>query len=259
MSAPVSRDGETVAAKNQAAARVAQILSAFDDHVDELGVMEVSARTGLDKSVTHRILDTLCGYGLLEREPVHRRYRVGFRIHQLGQRYSPARTAQDAVRPLLTGLLEEVGGTGYVGRLDGADIVYLDALNGPGPLQVRVQVGGRVPTYATALGKALLAFEPAEVVAGLRLAPETAHTIRSHERLAAELDQVRSRGFAVNHEEHLTGVGAVGVPVHTGGVRPIFAVSVAFPLLRGNDRLYDELPGRLKELATAVTTRLRGD
>jgi DNA-binding IclR family transcriptional regulator len=242
--------------KNQAAARVAQVLLAFQQGDGDLGVTEVSALTGLDKSVTHRIMDTLTGYGLLERAPASRRYRIGFRMQQVGQGYRPGRTAETIVIPLLRELADQTGGTGYVGSLDGGEVVYLAVVEGSGPLRVRVAPGGRVPAHATAVGKALLAYQPPEVVAGLTLPAETATTITSAAALRQQLAEVRARGFAVNREEHLAGVGAVSVPVMIDQGLPLFGVSVAFPLVTGSERHYDELPQRLLELTKTVLDRI---
>lgn len=242
--------------KNQAAARVAQILIAFERGDADLGVTEVSTATGLDKSVTHRIIDTLTTYGLLERAPASRRYRIGFRVQQIGQRYRPGRTAETIVIPMLQELVDQVGGTGYVGTLDRGDVVYLAVVEGSGPLHVRVVPGGRVPAHATALGKALLAYQPAEVVDQLELRSETAGTVTSAVALREQLERARVDGYATNREEHLVGVGAVGVPVMIDGQRPLFGASIAFPLLKGNERYYDELPPRMLELTETVAARI---
>jgi DNA-binding IclR family transcriptional regulator len=242
--------------KNQAAARVAQVLLAFQQGDGDLGVTEVSALTGLDKSVTHRIMDTLTGYGLLERAPASRRYRIGFRMQQLGQGYRPGRTAETIVIPLLKELADQTGGTGYVGSLDGGEVVYLAVVEGSGALRVRVVPGGRVPAHATAVGKVLLAYQPPEVLARLPLPSETADTITSAATLRRQLDEVRVRGYAVNREEHLVGVGAVGVPVMVDDGVPLFGVSIAFPLLKGAELQFDELPPRMRELADTVLARI---
>lgn len=59
---------------NLAADRVLRVLSAFRDAPGETGVTELSATTGLDKSVVHRILSTLTQHQFVQQNPETRKY-----------------------------------------------------------------------------------------------------------------------------------------------------------------------------------------
>jgi IclR family acetate operon transcriptional repressor len=71
------------------------------------------------------------------------------------------------------------------------------------------------PAHAVAGGKALLAFrdEWRDAVLGAPLEAVTARTVTDPVRLRAELELVRSRGFAVEDGEYRAGVRALAVPV----------------------------------------------
>lgn len=90
-------------------------------------------------------------------------------------------------------------------RLCGREVVYIDTRHGRRPVAVHYEIGLRLPAHCTASGKALLAALPAERVGELYadgvFDALTPRSIGSRDELAAELDQVRSRGFAVDDEQ----------------------------------------------------------
>jgi DNA-binding IclR family transcriptional regulator len=242
------------------AGRLLEILSVFRDSPVDLGVTELSERLGLDKSVVHRLLRSLTEYCFIERNPHTRRYRVGIRAWEVGQRYAGGTRLEDKVVPLLRPLVETSGGTGYVAALDGPDVVYLALINGPGPLRVHVDVGSRAPAHSGAVGKAMLAMLPeADLRArllGIELRALTSQTITSLEELMRELEDARLAGYALNRGEYIEGVGSVGAAILDSDSYPIAGVSVAFPMLPAFEGLYRTLPAEVMRVARDVTRTL---
>ena len=92
-------------------------------------------------------------------------------------------------------------------------------------------VGLAVPLHCSALGKVLLAFGAAKMPAE-PFEARTARTITTRAALAAELAEVRERGYAVTDEELEPGLVAVAAPVFAGGPVAIAAISVSAPAAR---------------------------
>ena len=121
-------------------------------------------------------------------------------------------------------------------------------------------IGRRAPAHATALGKATLAFLPAEaaaqIVNGDVLVACTPHTITDPAVLAEELRRTRERGYAVDHEEFLAGIRCVGVPVRgpSGGVEAALSVSGSVFQLREEDT--EQLARLLQDAAYELSGRL---
>ena len=92
-------------------------------------------------------------------------------------------------------------------------------------------VGLAVPLHCSASGKVLLAFGAADLPAG-PLERRTPRTLVNRADLAAELDAVRERGYAVTDEELEPGLVAVAAPVFAGGQGAIAALSVSAPASR---------------------------
>jgi DNA-binding IclR family transcriptional regulator len=90
-------------------------------------------------------------------------------------------------------------------------------------------VGGRVPAYTTAGGKAMLAWvDPEEVdsLYGQRLDRSTDRTITELTTLHQELNRIRQRrGLAFERGEAVRGVGCVGVAVRSAD-GPVAGISL---------------------------------
>jgi DNA-binding IclR family transcriptional regulator len=97
--------------------------------------------------------------------------------------------------------------------------------------QISHQIGPRVPAHCSAIGKALLAnLEAAQLKEYLRsaeLVRHTRHTIVSRERLRADLDATRERGYSISGEEMIPGLAALGAPVFSRGRALVGALSIS--------------------------------
>src|SRR5260370_36908576 len=82
-------------------------------------------------------------------------------------------------RPFLRTLMEKTGETVHLGILDRDSILYIITHESKQALRMGSKVGTRVPVHSTAVGKTLLAFQPAEQTGRINargLPPGTPHT-----------------------------------------------------------------------------------
>lgn len=219
-----SRDERTAVDK------AVSVLRAFgrDAHVG-VGVSALSRRTGLSKSTTFRVLGMLERNGVVERAGTA--YRLGRVIEELAT--ASDAPAQDALREQLTPFLAELyaatHATVQLAMPAGSDVIYLNKLEGPQRLRTPARIGGRMPAYCTAVGKVLLAADPAATEAALRAARHswTANTITAEGELLRELDRVRASGIAFDRGEALAGLSCIAVPVRGPGGAVVAALSVS--------------------------------
>ena len=135
----------------------------------------------------------------------------------------------------MTRLAQEISEGVILGRLDGADVVYLHLVEGPQAVRVHASVGDRIPVHCTSTGLALLASLPnKDVDARLptRLRAITPATLTGREELFRELERIRSRGYSVNRGGWRIDVGGASVAVIAANGAPLGAVCVAVPLYR---------------------------
>lgn len=212
------------------------------------GITEVATELGYAKSTVHRHVSTLESLGYLIR--TDEGYRLGLRFLELGRqaqgRYRGYRLAKDKVEEIAneTGervqfIVEEHSEAVYVWRSHGERAVRTD----PG-------VGSRIPLYATAAGKSILAHVPQPELEALieqfDFEQLTDETITDPDDLRDELDAIRERGYSFNREENLDSLRAVGVPVLGANDEVLGALSVSGPSHRmKGERLQEELPDLL--------------
>jgi IclR family acetate operon transcriptional repressor len=192
---------------------------------------EIARRAGLPKSTVHRILRRLVehGYARSEGDGV---YALGPRILMLAGELLQRLDVGAYALPILRELHADVGHTVHFAMLDDDEAVYVEKLTDPAqPYQFASRVGGRISLHCTAIGKSILAaLPPPEADALLRrreLVARTPQTLTAPAALAAELDRVRERGYAVDDEENERNIRCVGSAIHDHRGRPVGAISVS--------------------------------
>ncbi|MDX1874125.1 IclR family transcriptional regulator [Mycolicibacterium sp. 120266] len=209
------------------------LLVAFGDQASTgVGVSELARRASLSKSTAYRVL------GMLERNAVVERvgtgYRLGSRLHELGLAVNPPghERVRDQLMPFLTELFDTTRQTVHLAMLHGTEVVYLAKLYGHRNAVAPSRIGGRLPAHCTAVGKVLLAYNPAAVdnITSRPLTALTPHSITDPDQLARVLDRVRLDGVATEHQESRPGLGCIAAPVFGRNGTPIAALSVSVPL-----------------------------
>jgi DNA-binding IclR family transcriptional regulator len=120
-------------------------------------------------------------------------------------------------------------------------------------------LGSRAPAHCTSVGKALLAFQPAELVQQVidnGLKRYTEHTITEPAALLTELALVRQKGYALDDEEIEVGLRCVAAPIrdHTGQVTA--AISVAAPVQRMSKKQVQQTIPSVVAAAETISRRL---
>ncbi|MGW6136754.1 IclR family transcriptional regulator [Streptomyces sp. NPDC055140] len=207
--------------------KAAKVLGAFDGAQPRLSLTEVIRRSGIPRSSAHRILDQLVRLGWLDREG--RDYRMGMGMLELGALAAHHNRLRRTALPRLHALHESTGHLVHLYVLDGADMVCLERIGGLHDTSVPSRVGGRMPAYCTAAGKAVLAFSDPATVEGVLahgLRPRTPRTLTHPTALRAALAAARDRGVAFDHEESHRDVVCVAAPLRGAG-RAVAAISLS--------------------------------
>jgi IclR family pca regulon transcriptional regulator len=190
----------------------------------------VAAAAGLARPTARRLLLTLEELGYVRSSGGA--FALTPKVLTLGMAYVGALGLWDIARPHLEALVARTGESSSMSQLDGADIVYVARVSVPKLIALRVDIGTRFPAVQTSQGKVLLAALPPDELAATLELPSRAglppYIGRSPEQLAAELTEVRARGWALADEELAPGVRSVAVPVRdgSGAVRAAMNVTV---------------------------------
>jgi DNA-binding IclR family transcriptional regulator len=212
-----------------------------------------------DASTASRFAYTLEKLGYLERDDETKLYHVSPKIFALTVSLSGPRNIRKVSLPFMEELRDTTGETVVLGVRDGAEIVVIEVVETRHALVPRGWVGGRVPVYCSALGKALLVHLPQPELKRLldtvSLVAYTEHTIVNRFNLLKELDTTRERGWSLNNEEYTRGIVSVGAPIYSGRRAPSGAICVDVPTARIPDEEYiTQLAEEVKQTAAAISS-----
>jgi IclR family acetate operon transcriptional repressor len=227
--APVAaRAGEVTALE-----RGIRVLEAVIEGGHESSLADIAARVELPKSTVHRLLQTLVAHHYVETGSAGT-YRGSSRLLALAGRIVESVDYAQLIGPALRDLQQHTLDTIHFGILDGPRAVYVEKLPGRRAYQMNSRIGNPLPLHCSAIGKAILAFLPAEerdrLIEGLTLAGRTATTLTTRRALEADLKRTRARWWALDDEENEKGIRCMGTPVFDQTGRAIGAISVSAPV-----------------------------
>jgi DNA-binding IclR family transcriptional regulator len=243
--------------------RVVAILDLLGASDHSLSLAEICQRMGLHKSTAHRALMALERTGMIERAPASR-YRLGLKLYDMGSRAVEQIDLRSRVHPHLRKLALRVGEIVHLGVLHKTRVVYIDKVE---PINRRVCISSRTgtsnPVYSTSLGKAILAYLPAEevakTVAKIQFNGFTSKTLASPDELLEALERVRRRGYAVDDEEMEIGTRCVGASILDAAGRPIAAVSISGSATRLAAHCVPAIAQHVIRCSQEISSALRAD
>ncbi|WP_329553472.1 IclR family transcriptional regulator domain-containing protein [Streptomyces sp. NBC_00696] len=204
-------------------ARGLTVLTAFGEDRAELTLTEVAQATGLARATARRALITYEHLGLVTPSG-DRRFALTPRVLSLG--FPPlSRTTLPALAlPHLTALAARIHEPASLAILVGDDVQYTARVATSRVMSVNIAVGTRLPAYATALGRVLLADAPPREHELRALTPRT---LTDPAALTAALETVRTQGYALVDEELEAGLRSIAVPVRDRRGRVVAALNTA--------------------------------
>lgn len=244
-----------------AASRALDILELFLD-APSLSAAEVVERLGLPRTTVHELLGTLADRRYLVRvvgQPV--RYRIGVRLFQLGSVYAAGLDLTAEAHDVATQVAAACEETVHVAVLEGPDVMYVVRIESTHPVRMFSAVGRRLPARCTGVGKMLLSeLRPEEIDTlyprSVPLSPMTPHTIVSHAKLRAELEEIERRGLAYDSAESTADVHCVAAPIRDGSHAMVAAMSISVPTTRWDDARRAELTELVLAGARDLSERL---
>ncbi|WP_027942756.1 IclR family transcriptional regulator [Amycolatopsis taiwanensis] len=211
--------------------RVLDVLGAFTPERSALSLSELSRRTRLPLSTTHRIVGELARRGALERQE-DGRYRVGLWLWEIASLSPRGVGLRENAMPFLEDLYEATHENVQLAVLDAPDVVYVELISGRNAVNVISRVGGRLAAHATGVGLVLLANAPVDVqehVLSQPLKAYTPKTVTSPQQLRRVLADVRRDGFVISDRQIEMVSLSVAAPVYGPGDDVVAAISIVVP------------------------------
>ncbi|MDG2221184.1 MAG: IclR family transcriptional regulator C-terminal domain-containing protein [Rubripirellula sp.] len=241
-------------------ARGLGVLRAFADSDGELTVREICENTGLSRAVVRRCLYTLVEAGYVRHDD--RRYQLDVKVLSLAKPYySASRSLPALAQPFLDSLSQEIEESCSLAVLDGDDVVYVARAATKRIMTVSLNLGSRLPSSCTSLGRVLLSGMSNEALeAFLSRNPLVAHTAKSITSTHEWRDfirQVKEQAYALVDEELEVGLRSVAVPVHgaDGGIVAAMNVGVQATRISAQELKTRILP-KLRTAASMLSNQI---
>jgi len=196
-----------------------KILQTIADSSTGLGVSELAKKLRIGKSTVHGITSALEEMGVLVRDPLHKKYNLGYTLLELRKKAHGKMALRDMAKIPMEKLMEKIGETVFLGILNGDHVTILEMVESHNEMKITSPPGTRLPLIAGATGKVFLAqFEEKkakETIQKMGLGRYTSKSIVDQKKFFKEVEETKKRGYAIDDEEYMLGVKAVAAPIQT--------------------------------------------
>lgn len=197
---------------------VSRILEELAGSNAAMGVTELARTLDESKGRIYRFLSSLRAHGLVEQEHETERYRLGWRLFQLGERAGVQFDLRRIAEPVLKQLRDVTGQSCVLSvPLNGEALVVAVADNDQGGVCITVRPGNRPAPNSTAQGRVALAWATPSQVARLlapdRLKAASAMSMSDPDQVRARLQVIRERLWEDAPNEVLVGINLLAAPV----------------------------------------------
>ncbi|WP_313893419.1 IclR family transcriptional regulator C-terminal domain-containing protein [Psychrobacillus sp.] len=214
----------------QSLERGLQVIQAFSQEHQALTVSQVSKITGLSRPTARRMLLTLEHLGFAESS--NGMFTLTARTLSLGYAYLSSNNKWSIAHSFMRDFVNKTGESCSISILDGTDIIYVARVSTKRIMSINIDVGSRLPAYATSMGHVLLAYLPkAELekyLDTIKFEKFTEKTIVDKKGLLTTLQKVREQNWGGVDQQLEEGLSSIAVPLYdaTGKVFAAFNCSV---------------------------------
>ena len=239
-------------------ARGLEVIQAFTPQRPVLSISQISQKTGIPRAA---VLYTLSKLGFVYAED-GKNFQLRPRILALGHAWLASTPLARSAQPVLKHLSEMLNESCSIATLDGDDILYIARASSSRIMTIDLDIGSRLPAWATSMGRVLLSHQPEErlndMLGRVTMIRYTPQTVDSVNKLRAELKRVHQQGYALNDQELEMGLRSLAVPLYNpqGQVEAALNVGVHAGQMSTREMLDRVLP-ELQKAARELTLLLR--
>ena len=239
--------------------RMFALIDVLASREEAISLKEISEKTGLHPSTTHRILNDLATGRFVDR-PQPGSYRLGMRLLELGNLVKSRLDVRDAALLPMRDLHKLIQQPVNLSVRQGDEIIYVErAYSERSGMQVVRAIGGRAPLHLTSVGKLFLAADdPLRVRAYATRTGLTGHTKNSLTQLPVlerDLSRVRQYGVARDNEELELGVRCMAAGIYDDQGRLIAGLSISAPAERLEEAWLPKLQATAREISASLGYR----
>ncbi|MBA3030945.1 MAG: IclR family transcriptional regulator [Desulfobacterium sp.] len=197
----------------------------------EYSLSEINKKLEISMGSVQRITNSLMELGYLVKDKKTKKFRLSPKWLPIGFGILAGLEIRKVALPHMKQLYLETGETISLVIRDGEDVIYVERLITQDLIGFNIRAGLRRPMYPNSMGKAILAFLPAdeqeEVLQRMNIdAGEQALNIKE---IIAELDRIKQQGYAINQVRSSIGALAISVPILNRKGDPVAGINIGTP------------------------------
>jgi DNA-binding IclR family transcriptional regulator len=180
-------------------------------------ITELADLMGETKPRIHRHLATLKEMGMVEQEHATERYRLGWRLFQLGEAAGAQFDLRYRAEPYLVKLRDELRQTAVLAiPINDQPMVIATSDNIYARICISVKPGNRPLPHCSAFGRLMLAYsseQTQQTLLSQTLIAETHHSLTDRQAVLDRLPHIRERMYDYAAGEMMVGINTVVVPI----------------------------------------------
>ena len=225
----------------------------------DLSIAEITEKAELNRSTAYRLAEALTAHGYLEKTEGGK-YRLGMKVVSLAGCYINSLDLISIAQPFLWDMAYKFGLTCYMSVLSGTDIVYVARADSFRKGSVFMEIGWRVPAYATALGWCLLSQFPYDVLEQMMEKVEyrqfASGTVKDFRELYGHLRRIRQDGYTYEENGFQDGNCCVAVPIYNYCGEIVAAMSISGPTEGITEEKRTEIIHYIQRIGTEISQKM---
>lgn len=197
---------------------------------------ELAQRSGEAPATVYRALITLQAHRMVEIEEPGQLWHVGSGAFRIGSAFLRRTKVVERARQPMDALMRRSGETANLGVESRDEVLFLSQVETHEAIRAFFPPGTKGPMHVSGIGKALLAWYPADRVRGILarqgLRGFTPLSLTTEAALMRDLAHTRDRGFAIDDQERAEGMRCIAAPVFNAHGEPVAGLSVSGPAFR---------------------------
>jgi len=240
----------------QAVLKAFDLLETLAAENASLTVAVLAKKLELSRNKAFRLLATLEGKGLIDRDEVSGTYRLGFSAFEMAQHILKSTNLIRLAHPVMEELARKHDEAIYITVMNNDEILFLDMVDSFQQIKTTPLVGRRFPFFTNAPGKAIKAMSSADALDKIGKRGPRKKGAPDIKKLESELMDIRKKGVAVDFGGFGEGICSVAVAIRDYAGKVVGALTMLAPSFRMfQDRLEMEIIPSMVEGAELLSMK----
>ena len=185
---------------------------------EPMRITEIARQLGEGKAKVHRHLSTLRALGVVEQEKTSEKYRLGWKLFQLGQAAFEQFDIKSVAEPHMVRLRDLTNQSAVLAVPSGGEAMVIASMDNTSDTSLRISAvpGATPPTTASAQGRIVLAYASKDHREQLLASPIPAYNDKSITDIKVikdRLENIKTRLYETAIEEVMLGFSTIAAPI----------------------------------------------